>query len=92
MERTTGTGLIAFGAVLAIVGAILDYAVTVTNTHHFNVNDAGLILLIAGIVLFVLGLLVLVSSGRRRTTIRQDVRSSPLGQTSVEQRDDVGLP
>lgn len=89
MDRSAGTGLSTFGAVLAIVGAILKYGVTVRNTHNFNLHDIGMILLIAGIVLFVLGLLVIVLGGRRRTMIRQDVQSTPQGQVRVERRDDL---
>lgn len=90
MDRTAGTGLIGGGAVIAVVGAILKYAVTVTNSHGFNVNTAGLILLIAGIVLFALGIIVVAAGARRRTTIREDVRATPGGQHRVEQRDDLG--
>ena len=92
MQRSTGTGLAAFGVVLAVVGAILDYAVTVENTSGFNVNTAGIILLIAGIVIFVLGIVVAISGSFRRTTIRQDVRATPQGEYRLEQRDDVGTP
>jgi uncharacterized membrane protein len=90
MQRSTGTGLAAFGVVLAVVGGILDYALTVTSSSGFNVNTAGLILLIAGIVLFVLGIVVARSGSFRRTTIRQDVRSTPQGEYRLEQRDDLG--
>lgn len=90
MDRAAGTGLIGGGAVIAVVGGILKYAVTVTNSHGFNVNTAGLILLIAGIVLFVLGLVVVAAGSRRRTTIREDLRSTPEGQYRVQQRDDLG--
>src|SRR5437899_1929002 len=59
MDRTAGTGLIGSGVVIAVVGAILKYAVTLTNTAGFNLNTAGLILLIAGIVLFALGVMII---------------------------------
>ena len=92
MQKSTGTGLAAFGVVLAVVGAILDNAVTVDSASGFNVNTAGLILLIAGIVIFVLGILVAISGSFRRTTIRQDVRATPQGAYRLEQRNDVGTP
>jgi len=91
MDRTGGTSLIGFGAVLAVVGAILKYAVTLTNTQGFNVNTAGLILLIAGIVLFVVGILVLAFGGRRQVTIREDVRNTGQGQERIQERSDSGL-
>jgi uncharacterized membrane protein len=90
MQRSTGTGLAAFAVVLAVVGAILDYAVNVTNSSGFNINTAGMILLIAGTVIFVLGILVVVTGSFRRTTIRQDIRSTPQGEYLLEQRDDLG--
>jgi O-antigen ligase len=79
VERTAGTGLIGVGAVLAVVGAILKYAVsiTVSQGRHFNVNTAGEILLIAGIVLFVTGLAFVgmaYAQARRRETMRDDAR------------------
>ena len=92
MQRSTGTGLAAFGVALAVVGAILDYAVTVENASGFNVNTAGVIWLIAGTVIFVLGIVVAISGSFRRTTIRQDVRATPQGAYRLEQRDDVGTP
>ena len=88
MNGTTGTGVMVFGLVLVVLGAILDYAVTVT-TSGFNINTVGLILLIVGIVAFLSGLLVLVLSRSRRTTIREDVRQTPSGrQRFLEERDD----
>jgi hypothetical protein len=49
-------------------------------------------LLVAGIVIFALGIVVVISSGFRRTTIRQDLRTTPQGEYRLEQRDDVGAP
>jgi hypothetical protein len=78
--------------VLAVVGAILDYAVTAVSSSGFNIHTAGVILLIAGIVIFALGIVVVISSSFRRTTIRQDLRTTPQGEYRLEQRDDVGTP
>lgn len=89
MDRSAGTGLIGFGIVVAVAGAIMRYAITVRSSHNFNLYDIGLILLIAGIVLFALGLLVVLAGSRRRTMIRQDVRATPQGQVRYEQRDDL---
>ncbi len=89
MDRTAGSSLVGLGVVIAVVGALLKYAVTVTSTG-FNINTAGLILLVAGIVIFAIGLVVLVTGSRRRVTIREDVRTSPQGESRVQQRDDLG--
>lgn len=85
---TSGTGLMGFGGVLAVVGAILRYAVFTTATHGFDVQTVGVILLVAGIVIFAAGLLVLVVGSRRRTSIREDVRRTPDGQVRSQQRED----
>ena len=59
---------------LIAVGAILKWAVTVNNSHGFNVNTAGVILMIVGLI----GLLISViwMTSRRRTDI---VEQGPLG-------------
>lgn len=48
-----GTGV---SIVIAAIGAILRWAVTVQSSHGFNVHTAGVILLIVGIVGFVVSL------------------------------------
>ena len=93
MNRTTGTGLIGVGAVLAVAGAIMKYAVEVTASQsgNFNVNTAGQILLIAGIALFVVGLVFVVmtySQGRRRELTREEIRTTPETREYVERRDE----
>ena len=90
MDRTAGASLVGLGGVIAVVGALLKYAVTLTSTYGFNINTAGLILLVAGIVIFAIGLVVLITGSRQRVTIREDVRTSPQGQYRVRQRDDLG--
>jgi hypothetical protein len=89
MERATGSSLTVLGVILAVIGAVLKYALTATSTHGFDIATAGLILLVAGIVLFAIGLIVLVAGGRRRVTIREDVRTTPDGGYRVQQRDDA---
>ena len=90
MNRSTGAGLMAFSIVLIIVGAILDFAITVT-TKGFNINTIGVILLIVGVITFLISLFVLFSGGSRRSTMHEDVRSVPGGQErTVEQRDNFG--
>jgi len=89
MYRTAGTGLMALGVILGVVGAILKYAVNVSTTG-FNINTVGVILLIAGIVLFVVAAIVLAMGSSRRSTVRQDVQATPTGRSMVEERDDRG--
>jgi hypothetical protein len=55
---------------LIAVGAILKFALTVDNTHGFNLNTVGIILMIVG----VLGLVaeVIYMTARRRTDVIQE--------------------
>jgi uncharacterized membrane protein YidH (DUF202 family) len=87
MNRSSGIGLMAFGIVLVVVGAIMKFAVS-AKTSGFNINKAGLILLLVGIGVFVLSLVMLVLGGRSRSTTRTDVRETPSGQERTEQKDD----
>jgi hypothetical protein len=48
MTRGVGTGAMTFGTVLAVVGAIMRYAVSV-HTDGFSIHTAGVILLVVGI-------------------------------------------
>jgi predicted MFS family arabinose efflux permease len=63
------TSIIAFA-----VGAILDYAVTVSpDQHGFNVNKVGMILMIVGVVGAVLSLIAMIAANtRRRKSIVDD--------------------
>lgn len=91
MNRSSGIGLIGFGVVLVVVGAILRFAVSVT-TSGFNIHKIGDILLIVGILLVLISLAVIAMGQRSRVTTRTDVRSTPEGQQRVQQRDDWGGP
>ncbi len=62
--------------VLIAIGAILKFAVTVHNTHGFNVNTAGVILMIVGAIWLLAE--VIYMSTRRRTDV---VHQSPAGAT-----------
>ena len=87
MQRAAGTGIIGFGLVLIVVGAILRFAVT-ANTEGFDLEAAGLIAIWAGVVALVIGLLLAVLGGRRHSTLREDVVHTPSGSQRVEERDD----
>jgi Na+-transporting methylmalonyl-CoA/oxaloacetate decarboxylase gamma subunit len=91
MNRGTGIGLMVFGIVLVIVGAIMRYAVNV-QTRGFNIHDAGIILLLAGIGIVVISLVILVVGGRSRSTVRESVRETPEGQQRTEERTDWDTP
>ena len=77
--RTLVASIIAFA-----VGAILDFAVTVSpDQHGFNVNKVGVILMIVGVVGAVLSVIAMVAvNTRRRRTIIDD------GQGNVVRRVD----
>ena len=89
MSRGTGAGLMAFSVVLVVVGAILDFAVNVT-TRGYSIHTVGIILLDAGIALFVISVVILAMGSVRRTTVHEDVRNVPGGQhRSLEERDNL---
>jgi hypothetical protein len=91
VNRSSGIGVLVFGIVLVIVGAIMKYAVT-ADVSGFNINTAGVILLWVGIGLSVVSLLIIVLGGRSRSTTRTDVRQTPSGQERTEQQDDWRTP
>jgi hypothetical protein len=89
MYRGAGTGLMALGAIMAVVGAILRFAVSV-SASGFSIHTVGGILLIAGIVLFLASILVLAVGSTRRTRVREDIQQTPSGRSRIEERDDRG--
>ena len=77
----TRTRILLFRAACIAVGAILDFAVKVQNSHGFNLNRVGLILMIVGIVGLIISLFYWQSwggygfgGGYRRTRV---VRNAP---------------
>ena len=86
MNRGVGTGAMAFGAVLTVVGAIMRYAVTV-HTTGFNIHMAGVILLIVGIAVVLFGLITFVLGGRSRSISQESVQSTPGGQVRTSEQD-----
>ena len=63
------------GSLLLIaVGAIMKWAVTVDNPHGFNINTAGVILMIVGAIGLVLSAVWMTT--RRRTNV---IHEGPVG-------------
>jgi hypothetical protein len=77
-------GLVA-SIVAFAVGAVLDFAVTVSpDQHGFNIHTVGIILMIVGAVGAVLSLIGFMSTGfRRHRTVVDD------GRGNVMRRDDT---
>ena len=91
MNRNSGIGVMVFGIVLVVVGAIMRFAIS-AQVSGFNIHTAGIILLLVGIGLIVLSLLILALGSRSRSTTRTDVRVTPSGEQRTEQQDDWGKP
>ena len=67
MSRTSGLALLVFGIAVGVIGAIMRFAVE-TSTTGFDSQQAGIIMLIAGIVLALVALVWLVVVSRKRST------------------------
>lgn len=67
---------------LIAVGAILKWAITVHNTHGFNINTAGVILMVVGLVGLVAELIYTLT--RRRTDVVQQGPTGTARTTYVE--------
>jgi hypothetical protein len=78
-------GGLATGIIVFAIGAVLDFAVTVSpDQHGFNINTVGVILMIVGAVGAVLSLIGYLGTGmRRHRTVVDD------GQGNVTRRDDT---
>jgi hypothetical protein len=83
MGKTTGAGLITFGFVLGVVGAIMRFAVHV-RTSGFNIHMAGVILLIVGIIAVVGGAILVAVGGRSRSVTEEYRQSTPSSDRRVE--------
>ena len=79
-----GAGGLGASIIAVAVGAVLDYAVTVSpDQHGFNVNKVGVILMIVGVVGAVLSIIAMaVGDAQRRRTVVED------GQGTVARRVD----
>ena len=67
MSRTSGLALLVIGIAVGVLGAIMRFAVETTTTG-FDSEQAGIIMLIAGIVLALVALIWLVVVSRKRST------------------------
>jgi uncharacterized membrane protein len=86
MGTGTGSGLIGFGVVLAVVGAIMRYAIE-ANPTGFDVVTAGGILLLVGVLAVLVGLMLVVMGSRRSTTEREQITATPHGEERVTERE-----
>ncbi len=77
-------GLVA-SIVAFTVGAVLDFALTVSpDQHGFNVHTVGIILMVVGVVGAVLSLIGMLGTGfRRHRTVIDD------GRGNIARRDDT---
>lgn len=66
---------------LIAVGAILTWAVEVNHKHGFNINNAGVILMVVGAIGLVAELIHM--SVRRRSTVVQTGRAIPPSRTTT---------
>jgi hypothetical protein len=87
MNRTSGMGLLVFGIVLGVVGAIMRFAVEV-KTAGFNIHGAGVIMLFVGAAVAAVALILLVVGSRSRTTMTESIQQTPTGQVRTQQRSD----
>ena len=73
-----GAGGLVASIIAVAVGAVLDYAVTVSpDQHGFNVNKVGVILMIVGVVGAVLSIIAMaLGNTRRRRTVVEDDRGN----------------
>ena len=90
MNRTTGTGFIAFGLVLIVVGAVLRFAMTAT-ADGFDTQAVGMIALVAGVIAALIGLLLFFVGGKRTSTLRENVVQTPGGTERIQERDDFNV-
>jgi hypothetical protein len=91
MNTRPGTGVMLFGVVLVIAGAIMRFAVS-AHTSGFNIHEAGVILLLVGVGVFILGLLILSFGGETHRTHRTHMQGDPSYQRLHEEMDKEGVP
>ncbi len=90
MNKGTGMGLLVFGIVLGLVGAIMRFAVKV-HTTGFNIHTGGVILLFTGIGCAIIGVVLLVMSGRSRSLTQESIQETSGGRTVTEEHKDTSF-
>jgi hypothetical protein len=60
------------------------------TTDGFNINTAGVILLWAGIVAFIMGVTFIAMGSQRRSMSQSSVQQTPTGEVRTEERIDSG--
>jgi hypothetical protein len=91
MHKGTGSGLLGFGVVMVVAGAIMRYAVSV-DPSSFDVVTAGGILLVVGVVAALVGLLLLIVGSRRSVTEREQVVDTPHGSERIVEQEGWSNP
>jgi len=76
---------IGVGLVLIAAGAIMAFAVNVSNSHGFNIHSVGWILMVVGVLGILLDLLVFMP--RRRVTTVATRRTLPTEHVVIRDRD-----
>lgn len=89
MNRSAGGGVMVFGIVMVVIGAILDFAVRVSS-QGFSIHTIGLILLWVGVGTFLIGLLMFVMGSNRRSVTTEEFRRTPSGEQRVLEERDSG--
>jgi hypothetical protein len=90
MNRGSGMGLLGFGIVLGVAGAIMVFAVK-ASTKGFSMHQGGIILLLVGIAMAVVGLLFLTLGGRSHSVTQESVQSTPTGEVRTQEHTDTGF-
>jgi uncharacterized membrane protein len=67
---------------LIALGAIMKWAITVNDTHGFNINTAGVILMVVGVLGLLASLIWMFT--RRRTDVIQEGPTGPRRTTVRE--------
>lgn len=65
--------------VLVALGAILTFAITVNDSHGFNINTIGIILMVVGAIWAIIEIVVALT--RRRTSVVQ--QNTPTGSRTT---------
>jgi len=76
--------------IVMAVGAILSFAITVTNSHGFNLHTVGVILMVVGAIGFVMSCVFWSTwGGFRRTTSIMGPGGRTRRETVVQEREVV---